>query len=69
MTIETIRVKDPEGPGWLIVEFQGFITSPSRPGVGALIKVGDTMPQPVEPEYIHPDDYKLLLERYKEING
>jgi hypothetical protein len=65
MTIETIRVRNPKGSGWLIVEFQGFVEFKGESRIGARIKLGDTAPYLVHAENIHPDDYKLLVEHFE----
>jgi hypothetical protein len=62
VNIKTIRVKNPNGNGWITVNFQGVIRIEGKTGVGAIIQVDNAMPQAIDPEYIHPDDYKLIVE-------
>ena len=61
MTSDTIRVRDPQGKGWTPVKLQAAVNIQGHQGVGALIQVDDsTMPQAVPPEFIHPEDRKVV---------
>lgn len=68
MTIKTIRVKNPEGPGWITVNFQGVakITIRDISEIGAVIQIEGHMPQAIGSDLIHPEDYKLLIEHFGE---